>query len=123
MTKKLARWLAEQGFAEDAAAEQAVERGVAAGRDLPAARELVDLLEGFAGGQGGEPGEEGPFEIARVESGRLWLVGVLNRRSYGAVPVPAEASRRAELGWTISGVLCREGRSWRFAEVWNVYPR
>ena len=121
MTKKLARWLAEQRYVEDAAVEHAVERGAAAGRDLPAARKLADLLDEFAGGDGDE-GEEGPFEIVKVERGRLWLVADLDGRSYGAVPVPEEASRRAKVGWTISGALCRDGRKWRFAEVWNVYP-
>ena len=122
MTKKLARWLAEQGYVEGAAVDHAVERGGTAGRDLPAARKLADLLDEFASGDR-EEGEEGPFEIVKVEPGRLSLVGDLDGRSYGAVPVPEEASRRAKVGWTISGVLCRDGRNWRFAAVWNVYPR
>lgn len=124
MTKKLARWLAEHGYVEGDAVEHVVERGEAAGRDLPAARKLADLLDESAlGGGDDEDGEEGPFSIVKVEPGRLWLVGDLDGRKYGAVPVPEEASRRAKVGWTISGVLCRDGRSWQFGEVWNVYPR
>lgn len=124
MTKKLAKWLAEQGYVEGEAVEHVVERGNAAGRDLPAARKLADLLDGFAiGSSDDEDAEEGPFEITKVERGLLWLVGDLDGNDYGAVSVSEEASRRAKVGWTISGVLSRDGRKWRFAEVWNVYPR
>jgi hypothetical protein len=124
MTKKLAKWLAEQGYVESEAVEHVVERGNAAGRDLPAARKLADLLdESAVGSSEDDEAEEGPFEIAKVERGRLWLVGDLDGREYGAIPVTDEASRRAKVGWTISGVLSRDGRKWRFAEVWNVHPR
>lgn len=122
MTKKLATWLAEQCYVEGDAVEHAVKRGGVAARDLPAARKLADLLYEAAVGER-ENAEEGPVKVEKVERGRLWLVGDLDGRKYGAVAVPEEASRKAKAGWTISGALCREGVAWRFAEVWNVYPR
>ena len=66
------------------------------------ARKLADLLGEFAGGDGCEKGEEGPFEIVKIERGRLSLVGDLHGKIYGAVRVPEEASSLAKVGWTIS---------------------
>ena len=44
VTKKLAAWLAERGYADTKTAEVAVEQGAAAARDLPKAEALATRL-------------------------------------------------------------------------------
>ena len=125
VTKKLARWLAEKGYATPEDAAGGMERGGAAARDLPKAEELASLLREFAEDQerGDEDDEiEDHFTLTRVEPGKLWLEGMLDGRKVGPVTVPAEISRRCRLGWSISGAVGRVGKRWRLVEAWNVYP-
>lgn len=97
----------------------------AAARDLPKAEELASLLHEFAEAQerGDEDDEiEDHFTLTRVEPGKLWLEGMLEGRGLGPIEVPGEISRRCKVGWTISGIVGRAGKTWRFVETWNVYP-
>ncbi len=124
VTKKLARWLAEKGYADAEDAEEVVGRGAAAARDLPQAEELAAFLYDFAQEQ--ERDElvrevEGHFSLARVERGRVWLENSLSGREYGPIAVPEEISRRCKLGWRISGAVGLEGKRWQIVDVWNVY--
>jgi hypothetical protein len=126
MTKKLAAWLAENGYAGTDEAEDPTERGSSAARDLPKAEELVSLLRDFAEepDRGDEDNEvEDHFTLTRVERRRIWLEGEFNRRDLGPIAVPVEISSPCKVGWTISGVLGRIGRRWQLVEAWNVYPR
>jgi hypothetical protein len=124
VTKKLAAWLAEQGYADPTTVEVAAEQGAAAARDLPKAEALAACLADFAEAQDvdGE-GEviEDHFRITRVEPGRLWLEG-LDGHERGPIPLPASLSRQCPVGWTIAGTIGRVGRRWRLLEAWNVYP-
>jgi hypothetical protein len=125
VTKKLARWLAEKGYAKAEDAAEAAERGGAAVRNLPKAEELADLLRGLAEeqGRGDEEREiEDHFTVIRIEPGRLWLEGMLDGRAVGPINVPREVTRRCQVGWSISGVVGRAGKTWRIVEAWNVYP-
>ncbi len=104
VTKKLARWLTEKGYASAADAAEAAERGAAAARDLPEAEELASRLHDFAETQerGDEEDEiEDHFTLTRVEHGRIWLEGLLDGREVGPIAVPEEISRRCQVGWTI----------------------
>ena len=124
MTKKLAAWLAEKGYADAATVAIAAEQGAAAARDLPKAEALASRLADFAEGQdGGAAGEalEDHFRITRVEPGRIWLEG-LDGHEHGPIPLPQALSRQCPVGWTISGVVGRVGRRWQLLEAWNVYP-
>lgn len=126
VTKRLAAWLAEKGYAKPAEAEEAAGRGGQAARDLPEARDLAFLLHEFAEDQerGTEDDEiEDHFTLTRVERGKWWLEGMLDGRELGPIAVPEEIRRRCRVGWSISGVIGRVGRRWRIVEAWNVYPR
>ena len=126
VTKKLARWLGDEGLAGAEAVEDANERGSDAVRDLPVARELADHINRFAESTAPEPGDddiEDHFEVMRVESGKLWLQGLADRRNLGPVPLPPALTRLCKVGWTISGVLGKVRARWLFLEAWNVYPR
>lgn len=128
MTKKLAKWLASKGYAELENAQDAVESGASAARDLPAAAELASLLSQFADDQVLDPEEgdlEDHFTIARVEGGRIWLDAVMQGPEPGAIgplAIPREIARRCKEGWSIAGVVGRRGGRWCLVEVWNIYP-
>jgi hypothetical protein len=124
VTKKLATWLAEKGYAEVAEVEDAKSRAAAASRDLPQAKELASRLRRFAGDQkrGSEDDEiEDYFMLTRVEPGKIWLEA-MNGRELGPIQVPEDIGCRYTVGWTISGVVGRVGKRWRLVEAWNVYP-
>jgi len=125
-TKKLAKWLAEKGYVKTGAAAEAAARGGRAARDLPEAEKLARLLHEFAEMQERDnegDGVEDHFTITRVEPGRIWLEGMMDAREFGPIALPADISRRCKVGWSISGVVDRDGKVWRLVEVWNVYPR
>jgi hypothetical protein len=125
VTKRLAAWLAEQGYVEAEAAELATERGAEAARELPKADELAARLQAFAEKRGGPDAAEqleDHFQITRVEPGRIWLVGLLDGRERGPIQLPEDLSRRCQVGWTISGVIGRVGTRWQLIDAWNVYP-
>jgi len=125
VTKKLATWLVEKGYARVEEASDAADRGAAATRDLPKARELASRFCRFAEDQ--ERGDEGDevedhFTITRVGRDKVWIEGMLDGRELGPIDVPEDISRRCKVGWTISGMVGRVGKRWRIVEAWNVYP-
>jgi hypothetical protein len=125
VTKRLAAWLAEQGYADAEAAELAKERGAEAARELPKAEELATRLQVFAD-EWADPDAadqiEDHFQITRIEPGKIWLTGLIDGRECGPIQLPEEISRRCQVGWTVSGVIGRVGGRWQFLETWNVYP-
>jgi len=123
VTKRLASWLAEKGYADVEDAGEAVEDGARAARNLPKAAELASLLHAFAEDQereGATGTMEDHFAVTRVERGKIWLRG-LGRREVGPIALPEEISRLCKVGWSISGMVGRVGHSWRLIEAWNVY--
>ena len=124
VTKQLAAWLAEKGYADVEMVEVATEQGAAAARELPKAEALATRLAAFAEAQDWDDAAESSedhFRITRVEPGRIWLEG-LDGRERGPIPLPGTLSRQCPVGWTISGVVGRVGRHWQLLEAWNVYP-
>lgn len=127
VTKKLAAWLEEKGYAGAAETRRAKALGRSAARDLPRAealrRILYELTEVPPEGRLLEEFEDDYAEIARVEPGRLWFQGT-DGESIGPVAVPRRATELATVGWSVSALaLGRTRRGWRILEVGNVYPR
>jgi len=127
VTKKLMKWLLAKGYVDDAEAlETAKERAGDAARDLPAARDVVDLLDAYLDEHAPERYSreiEDHFTVTRVEPGKLWLQPFTSGdSSIGPIPVPREVSRTCQVGWDISGVAVKTPKGWRLAEVWNVSP-
>jgi hypothetical protein len=124
VTKKLAKWMAANGYLDAAAADEAVERGTSAARDLPRAERLSRLLFDQAQRGAKDCGDvadddivEDYFTIERVEPGALWLTG-----DAGPVKVSQEASSLAQPGWSVYLVLARRAQGWKLLESGNVYP-
>lgn len=124
VTKKLAKWLAEKGYVEDTTVAQ--ERAQEATRDLPAAQDVLALLEQYV--DENIPGSyrdevEDHFWIKKIEPGKLWLEPLtMFDKVIGPVPVPEEVTEICQKMWDISGVVAKTGRGWRLLEVWNVTP-
>ncbi len=127
VTKKLARWLQEKGYATAEEMEVAVESGTEAAHSLPKAEKLAGLFYDFAHSQ---PPEEvlervdDRFTIERIEPGKLWLSGWLSRSegTIGPIAVPREITDLAEEGWAVTLWLGRTRRGWKILGVGNVYP-
>ena len=124
VTKKLAKWLAEKGYVEDTSDAQ--NRAQEATRDLPAAQDVLDLLEQYV--EVNVPHSyqdeiEDHFWIKKIEPGKLWLEPLtMFDKVIGPVPVPKEVTQICDEMWDISGVVVKTGRGWRFLEIWNVSP-
>ncbi|HKY31177.1 MAG TPA: hypothetical protein VJV23_01485 [Candidatus Polarisedimenticolia bacterium] len=126
VTRKLAAWLGEKGYAEAKEAEEAGGRGKRAARELPRAEKLARMLHDWTGG-GSDPGRsavEDHFVVTRVETdkNRMWVEGMMDGRELGPIEVPERITRHLVPGWSISGIVGRKGKSWRLVEAWNVYP-
>jgi len=125
VTKRLARWLADQGYVDADAGELARDRAADAGRELPRADELGHQL--FLQAQRtrlpdhpddipDEDWVEDHLPIAPLRDGRLWFDDI------GPVEVPIAASDLAEVGWHVTIVLARLAGGWRLVQVGAVYP-
>jgi hypothetical protein len=124
VTKKLARWLEEQGYVDAEAAADALERGGEASRDLPAASRLTDALSELClrapdvdvDDVADENWVEDSLPITRVEPGRLWVGEV------GPIELPKRATEGARVGWEVWVVAARVGGRWHLLENGFVYP-
>ncbi len=124
VTKKLAKWMAANGYLDADQAGEAVERGASAARDLPRAERLSRLL--YEQAQHADKDHqldaednvmEDYFTIERVEPGVLWLTGGI-----GPVNVDTTASSLARPGWSVYLVLSRSAGGWQVLEAGTVYP-
>ena len=126
VTKKLAKWLAKKGYIADTEDDQ--ERAGEAARDLPSAREVLDLLDAYVDEtaptrtrHGGEL--EDHFWIEKIEPGKLWLKPLTAGDSViGPVAVPKKVTQLCQPMWDIGGVVAKTALGWRLMEVWNVSP-
>jgi hypothetical protein len=123
VTKRLAKWLGERGLLDEDAVSAAVEQSAEAGRELPQAARLTDMLYEQSRktnidvhALSDEDYVEDYLFIDRVEPGTLWF-----ERGIGPVPVPAKVSKLAQPGWAINIVLGRKRGTWNILEVGNVY--
>ena len=124
VTNKLAKWLADKGYAEDTTDAQ--ERSKEAVKDLPAAQDVLDLLDDFVDMNAPDEYEdeiEDHFWIDKIEPGKLWLEPLtMHDGVIGPVPVPERVTQICGEMWDISGVVVKTSRGWRFLEVWKVTP-
>lgn len=125
VTKKLAKWLYEQGYITDEQQADAVERGVDAARDLPRADKLGEYFyEATRTAPSFDPDDipdedwvEDHLVIDRVEPGEIWFEGGI-----GPVRLPKAATDLSQPGWGVNIVLARLKGVWHVIEVGNVYP-
>jgi hypothetical protein len=124
VAKKLARWLAVKGYATVEEAEDTVERGTDAARDLPRAEKLTTLLYELTSSRYSpdDADIEDHFEIKRVEPGKVWIEGLEDGRLLGPISLPVAATKLCRVGWTIGGAVRETGKKCVLVEAWKVYP-
>jgi len=124
VTRKLARWLGEKGYAEPDETEMASDRAAAAARDLPEAEEVLRLLGDHTDRRPSIDEDdvlEAYFTVTRVEGSRVWLEEFGGEEA-GPISLPANLARRLRVGWTLAGALGRRGGKWHLVGAWNLYP-
>jgi hypothetical protein len=125
VTGKLARWLAERGYIDQDAAEDASDRARDAARDLPTADRLGMLLHDVTDRApdidpdqvADEDWIEDYLEITDVEPGKIWF-----ERGVGPITVPRKASDLARPGWSAFVTAANVAGRWHLLEVGPVYP-
>lgn len=123
VTKRLGKWLAEKGYITTQDAEDVVDRGTTAARELPAAEELAQMLADYADSMPVDCDDvvEDHFLVTAVEPGKLHLSGFIESDNI-RISIPRYLSDACRVGWSISGAIGRRGSRWHLLEVWNVYP-
>lgn len=124
VTKKLAKWLSDNGYVGDAGGAQELAKDAA--KDLPAAQDVLDLLDEFVDTHAPDDYQEeieDHFWIKSIEPGRLWLRPLtMYDGVIGPVPVPKKVTQLCGQMWDISGVVVKTSQGWRLLDVWNVSP-
>ncbi|MHC4425554.1 MAG: tyrosine-type recombinase/integrase [Planctomycetota bacterium] len=123
VTKKLGKWLEKKGYIQPESAEELVNSGATAAKELPAAEELARMLTDYADRTAVDCDEviEDHFAIESVEPGKLRLSALVENAEI-TVPVSRSISNACQVGWSVSGAVGKTGRGWRILEAWNVYP-
>jgi len=126
VSKKLVKWLVENGHVDREAGEVAELGAAEAARDLPRAERLSQALyELAARGPGAlvdpnsiadENHVEDQLQISKVEPGKLWF------EDYGPVAVPRSVSDLAREGWFVYVELGRTRKGWVLLGSGSVYP-
>jgi len=124
VTTTLAKWLAEKGYVKNT--EDAQKRAKRATKDLPAAQDLLDLLEEFVAINAPDAYTneiEDHFWIRKIEPGKLRLEPLTTLdKMVGPVPAPEAITQVCREMWDIGGIVAKTRRGWRFLEVWSVTP-
>lgn len=123
--KKLGKWLADKGYLDPEAAEDLIDRGSSAAKELPATEDVAMMLYEYCDGAAlkfdDDDVVEGHFTIKTIEAGKLHLSGMSGDQAI-VVPVSRKISNACHEGWTISGAVAKTRQGWRLLEAWNVYP-
>lgn len=125
VTRRLGRWLYEHHYIDETNAEIFQSQAKSLGRALPKATDLRNKLSRWVDGLGGirsDASYEGDFEIVAITD-RGWKLEGVDSALSGEISVPSELRHGPEVGWRISGVVARMSQSFRWVEIWNVYPR
>jgi len=118
VTKKLGKWLLQKGYVGEEQAEDVVEHGA------DAARDLTDMLMEYADRTAPDHTEkvlEDHFTIEAVKPKKLHLRS-LSGAELIVIPVDRDISDACRVGWTIAGEVGKTSGGWRIMEAWNVYP-
>ncbi len=124
VSRRLVRWLLENGYVKAEEAEEAAKVVMGAARELPAAERVARLLFHYA--QSHTPRYwtlelDDYFTIDKVNPGTLVLAGS-NTSALVELKVPKEITDQCKEGWQISLLLGKTQGGWSILETGNVYP-
>ena len=133
VTKKLSKWLYERKYISVEEAQQGVEEGADAAKNLPKAEKAAQILYTLAEDLDIDPNELSDndyydfdhYTIEKIEPEKLWLVVFdgKGKKTIGPIAVPRQATGLLSEGWDISCALGRKRGKWMIIEMANVYPR
>ena len=123
VTKKLGKWLAEQGYIDSEAAEDMTGQGREAAKKLPVAETIAEMLYNYA--------EDHPlsewteeiddyFTVEKVERRKLYLQPHIHDDAI-ELSLPKEITDLVEVGWDINLLVGKTTKGWRIIETGNVY--
>lgn len=124
VTKKLARWLYEQGYVEAESAEAVMQTGARAAKTLPAAERLAEALYDYCDRHPVDDWADeidDHFTVEKIEPGTLHLAPVLNGDETIVLSLPRAITDLCQIGWDISLALGKTKRGWRILESGGVY--
>ena len=122
--KRLAGWLAGEGYIKPDVAEDMIATATQGSRELPDADELSDALYDFVNSSPPVEGDEeieDLFEVVKVEPGRLYLQA--GSEEPAAVDVPRRISELCRVGWMFYLLLVKTKKGWHIIETSRAYPQ
>ncbi|MGI6615481.1 MAG: hypothetical protein ACOX30_05625 [Dethiobacteria bacterium] len=122
--KRLAGWLAGEGYIKPDVAEDMIATATQGSRELPDADELSDALYDFVNSSPPVEGDEeieDLFEVVKVEPGRLYLQA--GSEEPVAVDVPRRISELCRVGWMFYLLLVKTKKGWHIIETSRAYPQ
>jgi hypothetical protein len=124
VTKKLVRWLEENGYIGKEIADRVTRLAAEAARELPAAERLARLIYEYA--QSHAPRYwtaelDDYFVIDQIHPGILILSGMATSGII-EVRVPKEITDHCRKGWQVNLLLGKTRNGWCILETGNVYP-
>ncbi len=125
VTKKLVKWLAEQGYVGKARANKAIRFAAEASKVLPAAERLARLLYEYAHNHTPRFWSveiDDFFTIEEVLPGRLILSSLSSEIEMVEIRLPDEILKHCQPGWHVNLLLGKTPRGWQIIETGNVYP-
>jgi len=122
VTRRLGKWLCDEGYLRREEAADVESRGARAAKDLPAAETLAQVLHAYTDRPAPSHDQEldGPFLMQAVGPDWLTLSSLIECGEV-TVPVPPEAARLCREGWTLSGRVGKTPRGWRLLDVYGAY--
>jgi len=128
VTKKLGKWLAEQGYIDSESAEDMVGSGVKAANKLPAAETLAEMLYDYANDHPVSKWTEkieDYFTVEKVEPGKLYLSPYTpageHKDDIIELSLPRRITDLVEVGWNISLFIGKTKKGWQIVETGGVY--
>ncbi|MDD3827880.1 MAG: hypothetical protein PHY79_18090 [Anaerolineae bacterium] len=133
VTKKLSRWLFDEGHISEESSREGFVLASEATRVLPRAEKAAQLIFEYVDNLPIDPDdlededyiEYDHFVVDMVEPKRIWLRGCFmddTVETLGPIPLPMEVTELLKEGWTMGCALGRLRGKWIIVESGNIYP-
>jgi hypothetical protein len=125
VTKRLMKWLGDNGFISKAKAKKAMSYASEASKALPAAERLARMLYEYAHTHPPRSWNmeiDDYFTIEEIMPGKLILSTLSSEIEMVELRLPEEILSHCRVGWQINLLLGKTPRGWQIVESGNVYP-
>jgi len=125
VTKRLMKWLGDNGHISKAKAKKAMSYAAEASKVLPAAERLARMLYEYAHAHPPRSWNmeiDDYFTIEEIMPGKLILSTLSSEIDMVELRLPEEILNHCRVGWQINLLLGKTPRGWQIVESGNVYP-